>query len=93
MVTTAVVEVLLKAGADHETDTFQAQTHSNLIPKMKSKINARYSITSQKTGADHSFFSFLSIIIIQVHLCHYRMVTHLYTKHQLMVTRLLLRCY
>ena len=69
----AVVEVLLKADADHS---------------IKNRVSMVECILSS------SFICFIIIIIIiQVHLCHYSMVTHLYTKHQAMVTRLLLRCY
>ena len=70
----AVVEVLLKAGADHS---------------IKNSVSMVQCISSSSLIC----FIIHDIILIQVHLCHYRMVTHLYTKHQLLVTRLLLRCY
>ena len=68
----AVVEVLLKAGADHSI-----AGSVSMVQCISSSSLVVLSLHNNNT----------------VHLCHYSMVTHLYTKHQLMVTRLLLRCY
>ena len=66
----AVVEVLLKAGADHSI--------KNIVSRVQCILSS-------------SLINF--VLSLYNYLFHYSMVTHLYTMHLLMVTRLLLRCY